>query len=249
MSIFRMANLSGKFVWAPVLTVTIALVPFTSVQGAEDIAGKIEALMKGARDIQVRAPIIKKEANEARNEMKKLDKEKALYEGQIKNRLRPIFRKLANDMRNHNDKKEKFNKAINGFNSRCARIKLPPTQLQRCKNEKRSLSNWSRKLDINKKEILKQHKSALRQRKTYYVRLAKIVKLRQKHFDIWFKRTIEYNKLRIRLQDSMRRLKRDCATAMRRARDPRDRNGREALKYCHSMNWDGARVNLPEFWR
>jgi hypothetical protein len=58
----------------------------------------------------------------------------------------------------------------------------------------------------------------------------------------WKRITQAYKATIGRLKWYATRLNRACAAAMRRT----DPNARAAIRHCHSVSWDGARVDLPE---
>lgn len=164
-------------------------------------------------------------------------KKNKLWEGQLR-RIAPKEKLFIKKAEAHVVKEKKYTRIINAHKARCPRIVDTQAQVDKCRGEKPYLRRITKEYYDEKRVLKAEQKALIAERKSYVDLIVAnnrtITKNYNRHLAI-VKSVDRYNK---NLELYRKHLIFLCTKA------DTDRDG-EALHYCQSMNWDGAKKNLP----
>ena len=229
--------------WLPAVTVALAF-SAGNASAQKDLSAEVLNLVKGVNAERAKAPKLKQAAKALVKRNERLNKEYKLYDNQIRQRLAPIKRALTRDATRYRADVRRHNQGVARTGAGC-RGRLPKPQYDRCVAQKRYWDGRKRVLDLRRARLNRRTQSYRRQAGNYLRRMGQISREIKSNFQRWSRINKAYKVTISRLAWYANRLNRACSAAMRRT----DRNAREAIRHCHSVRWDGARVNLPELRR
>jgi len=207
----------------------------------EDLASTIGGLVQAIRVDQAQAPTLKRDNLQLFENNQRLKKEYDIYAAQLQTRMAPLAaalkaesQRLAAQVNNHNQGVARYTSSCTGTVSQA--------QYQRCLGEKAYWDRNKASLDGRLATLRTQQANFASQYGKYTNRMNQISTEMKRNFAASEQRKRLLDQIGQRLASYAERLNRACAAAMHRT----DPNAREAIRHCHSVRWDGARVNLPE---
>jgi predicted nuclease with TOPRIM domain len=163
-----------------------------------------------------------------------------LYDNTLKQFEEPIAA-LLKRTENYKASMDSHNKRVDAWNAAYGGKKLPPAEYaiaqrdgEKLEREKASLS------DIN--DNIKRDEIDLHRKIDPTIKEMNAIEARVKD---QVSKSAELKKKFDQLQSRLNGLQQEMVMTCKEAEKRKDPEALEALKYCHSVNWDGAQLNLP----
>jgi cell division septum initiation protein DivIVA len=214
----------------PVLVISTFVAMTNHPATAEDAQSLLQQIKRAQTNLQKAGD--EADALVQRNE--RLKKESLPYIEQYQGRLMPLYKKYGDKVLSYNAEHERVKKEILRHNAVC---KHPPTipQYEKCKAEGVPLQRKRNKMEMEKKNLVREKADLGRQKKQYLDRITAISKEAAGNFNKWHDLKNSHTATLRKIGDYRKRLIGLCG----------EKSTAESLKHCHAIGWDGAKKQLP----